>query len=188
MHLFQDPRWSINEGLFQGSERGLWRRTGLRWDLDSVHSEGAWGIDTLTHAPRSLPSPLLSKEPVRHPHPQQPPGAEDRAEEWWEDVEGPRERPGAVLHGREVRVGQRALPSCCLDGRSSVDLAWFLMPRRHPIDVGFGVLARPSAYHVRCSSSAPRAAVARGSGLLDLIPSCSHAEGQLPPGPAETVS
>lgn len=35
-----------------------------------------------------------------------------------------------------------------------------IYPGRNPIDVGFGVLAHPSAYRVHCSSGVPRIALA----------------------------
>lgn len=78
--------------FFQGSEHGLWRRIGLRWNLNSATYEKAGGMDTLT--PLSSLPPICCSVPrwadakgareqrsmLQHPQPQQPPSAEDRTE------------------------------------------------------------------------------------------------------------
>lgn len=102
--------------FFRVSEQGLWRRTGLVWNLDSVNYEEAGGIDTL--APLSSLPPICCSVPrwadskgareqrsmLQHPQPQQPPSAEDRTEEQREDLEGQRERPSSVVYNGEVRA------------------------------------------------------------------------------------
>lgn len=93
---------------FQGSEHGLWRRTGLGRNLECVNYEEAEGIHTLTPLPPLPPIccsvPLLGRlqgsqraeEPLWHPHPQQPP-REGRMEDWREDLEGGPQRSSSVV-------------------------------------------------------------------------------------------